>query len=657
MASDLLNIGSSGLLAQQKMLATTSSNISNVSTEGYSRQNTLVYSNENTLGVGNSYTRRLIDTYAQSEVWRDTATYNQVNTTYTELSQLDKYLSNSATSLSDSIDSFFTAMQAANTSPNTTSARQGLMGQISIITDRFQSVSTQLTQQNDDINGKISTDLSSVNSTLKAISDLNDKIVKTAGTSDDGTRENLLDQRDQLIKQLSEKMDIRTVSQSNGTTLVNLNTGESLVLAGSYAQLSSVSGNPDPKNTGIQVSQGSATFTLNNKTLGGTLGGYFSARDTITETQREVGQLALSFSDAMNTQNKQGMTLNNTLGGDLFNVAASAGLPSSTNAGTGSVTMSVIAGQGSKVPPNDFKVVNNGASYDVYMIDASSGAATKLASMTPVKTLADYGLQLNPATPPATLAVNDSFLLQPARGAAGSITKVITDSSDLALASPLKISAVASNTGSATSSLSVQNFTNPSFTPIASLFNSSPITLKASAPASITMTAAGYIVKNASGGVLGTSSSATNILANALGTAPGFDISLSGTAKIGDSFTLSFNKNGFSDNSNGLKLAALQTTDLVRKGASDATDNKMTFNEAFTTTLTGVGTTVNGLNTSLSAANTKLTQSQEMYDSVAGVNLDEEAANLVRFQQAYAASAKVISAARDVFDTLLSAVK
>ncbi|MDD2840792.1 MAG: flagellar hook-associated protein FlgK [Tolumonas sp.] len=653
MASDLLSIGSSGLLAQQKMLATTSSNISNVSTEGYSRQNTLVYSNENTLGVGNSYTRRLIDTYAQSEVWRDTATYNQVNTTYTELSQLDKYLSNSATSLSDSIDSFFTAMQAANTSPNTTSARQGLMGQISTITNRFQSVSTQLTQQNDDINGKISIDLSSVNSTLKSISDLNDKIVKIAGTSDDGTRENLLDQRDQLIKQLSEKMDIRTVSQSNGTTLVNLNTGESLVLAGSYAQLSSIPGNPDPKNTGVQVKLGSATFTLNNKTLGGTLGGYLAARDTITETQREVGQLALAFSDAMNYQNKLGMTLNNTIGGNLFNVAASAGLPSSTNTGTGSVTMSVIAGQGSKVPPNDFKVVNNGASYDVYMIDASSGAATNLASMTPAKTLADYGLQLNPATPPATLAVNDSFLLQPARGAAGSITTVITDSSDLALASPLKISAAASNNGSA--SLSIASFTDTSS------FGGTPTSLLAGKPASIEMTAAGvYTVKDASGTILGTSSSATNILTNlspALSPAAGFDLSLSGTAQVGDKFTLSFNQNGFSDNTNGLALAALQTTDLVRKGASDATDNKMTFNEAFTTTLTGVGTTVNGLNTSVTAANTKLTQSQEMYDSVAGVNLDEEAANLVRFQQAYAASAKVISAARDVFDTLLSAVK
>lgn len=656
MASDLLGIGSSGLLAQQKMLATTSSNISNVSTEGYSRQNTLVYSNENTLGVGNSYTRRLIDTYAQSEVWRDTATYNQVNTTYTELSQLDKYLSNSATSLSDSIDSFFTAMQAANTSPNTTSARQGLMGQISTIVDRFQSVSSQLTQQNDDINGKISTDLSSVNSTLKAISDLNDKIVKTAGTSDDGTRENLLDQRDQLIKQLSEKMDIRTVSQSNGTTLVNLNTGESLVLAGSYAQLSSIPGDPDPKNTGIQASVGSATFTLNNKTLGGTLGGYMAARDTITETQREIGQLALSFSDAMNTQNKQGMTLNNTLGSDLFSIQASGGLASSSNSSTGSsISVSAIPGKARDIPPNDFKAVWNGGSFDFYIID-EKGTATDIASMTPSKTLADYGLQF---TSSGSLVAGDSFLLQPARDAAGSVTSLISNSSDLALASPLRGNAATTNTGSATIALTA-------LTNVSSIdTTASPLALKANSttvPGSIKMTATGQYTVYATDGttVLGVSSSATNILANitpAQNKLAGFDISLSGTAQIGDTFTIGFNKNGFSDNTNGLALAALQTTDLVRKGASDADDNKMTFNEAFTTTLTAVGTTVNGLNTSVTAASTKLTQSQEMYDSVAGVNLDEEAANLVRFQQAYAASAKVISAARDVFDTLLSAVK
>lgn len=647
MASDLLSIGSSGLLAQQKMLATTSSNISNVSTEGYSRQNTLVYSNENTLGVGNSYTRRLIDTYAQSEVWRDTASYNQVNTSYTELSQLDKYLSDSATSMSTSIGGFFSALQTANTSPNTTSARQGLMGQISTITNRFQSIYTQLTQQNDDLNGKISTDLSSVNSTLKSISDLNDKIVKIAGTSDDGTRENLFDQRDQLIKQLSEKMDIRTVSQSNGTTLVNLNTGESLVLAGGYAQLKSIPGNPDPKNTGIQVSLGSATFTLNNKTLGGTLGGYVSARDTITETQREIGQLALSFSDAMNSQNKLGMTLNNTIGSDLFNVASSVGLANSSNTGTGSVTISFIAGQGGDIPPNDFNAVYNGASFDVYLID-TNGTATNIANMVPPKTLADYGLQLNSSGSPST---NDSFLLQPARSAAGSITSAITDSADLAFASPLRISAAASNNGSAT--LSVASFTDTS------AFGGTPTDLLSTAPGSIKMTAAGVYTVYAPDGttVLGTSSSTTNILANALGAAPGFDVNLSGTMQIGDSFTLSFNKNGFSDNSNGLKLAALQNQDLVRKGASDAADNKMTFNEAFTTTLTAVSTTVNGLHTSVTAASAKLTQSQEMYDSVAGVNLDEEAANLVRYQQAYSASAKVISAAQSTFDSLLSALR
>ncbi len=147
MATDLLNIGSSGLLAQQKMLATTSNNISNVSTQGYTRQNTVLYSNQYSLGVGDSVTRRLFDIYAQSQLWQDTATYNQTNTTYSELSQLDKYLSNSATSLADGIDSFFSSLQSANSSPNTAASRQNTLMQLSSLTSRFNSVSADLASQ------------------------------------------------------------------------------------------------------------------------------------------------------------------------------------------------------------------------------------------------------------------------------------------------------------------------------------------------------------------------------------------------------------------------------------------------------------------------------------------------------------------------------
>jgi flagellar hook-associated protein FlgK len=661
MASDLLGIGSSGLLAQQKMLATTSSNISNVSTQGYSRQNTVLSSNQNTLGVGNSTTRRMLDVYAQSEVWRDTATYNQVNTNYSELSQLDKYLSDSATSLSDGIDSFFTSLQSANSSPNTASSRQGIMGQISTIIDRFQSVSTQLTQQYDGINSKLDTEVTNVNTMLSSINDLNSQILKQPASNDDGTRANLLDQRDELIRQLSEKLDIRTVSQSNGTTLVNLSSGESLVVAGSYAQLSTISGNPDPKNTQLQIKLGNASATVNTQTIGGTLGGYYSARDTITDTQRNLGQLSLAFSDAMNTQNKLGMTLNNTIGTNLFTLPTSSGLANSNNTGTGAITASVIPGQGSNVPPNDFQVTFTGAnSFDFYMMDGNTKTLVSSGTTPPTTIqLANYGLQFDVSGSPSA---GDSFLIQPARTSVGSVSSNITRAEDLALASPLKLNASSSNYSTATISLTGVYNTDSA----TSAFTSSG--LSAAAPQQVLINSSGdYEIYdgNSPKNLLATvpaSSNGSNLLAASglyasVQTYPGYELSIDGVVKPGDSFNVSFNTDGFSDNKNGLALAGLQTQDLVRKGNSTAADNKMTFNEAFSSTLTDVGTIVSGLKTSVTAADAKLTQSQQLSESISGVNLDEEAANLVRYQQAYAASAKVITAAKDTFDTLLSAVK
>jgi flagellar hook-associated protein 1 len=658
MASDLLGIGSSGLQAQQKMLATTSSNISNVNTQGYTRQSTVVYANQDTLGVGDSVTRRMINVYAQSEVWRDTSTYSQANTSYSELSQLDSLLSDSSTGLAGNIDSFFKSVQSANSSPNTASGRQGFMQQISGIVDQFQGVSTELSQQYDSINGKVGAEVTNVNTLLSSINDLNSQILKTSPDNDDGTRSNILDQRDDLIKQLSEKMDIRTVSQNNGTTLVNLSTGESLVLAGTCAQLSVVKGDPDPKQTGVQIQIGTAKTTANNQTIGGTLGGYFSARNTIADTQREVGQLSLSFADAMNTQNSLGMTLNNTLGGNIFTLPTSSGLASDSNTGTGDLKVSIIPGLAKNLPSNDFQVTFTGAnSFDVYTLDGNN--KTLLSSgTTPPSTyqLASYGVQIDVSGSPAN---GDSFVLQPARTAAGGVMTNITSSDDLALASPLKLSANSSNNGSATIGLTAVYNTDSS-----SVFSSSA--LSAAAPQSVVINSSGdYELYDGSGGLLSTvpaSSKGQNLL-SASGyytdttVSPGFDFSISGTVKAGDAFTIGFNSNGFSDNTNGLALSGLQSQDLVRKGNSAATDNKMTFNEAYASTVSSVGTTVSSLSTTKAAAEAKLTQSQEQYDSVAGVDLNEEAANLIRYQQAYTASAKVITAARDTFDALLSAVR
>ncbi len=394
MASDLLNIGSSGLLAQQKMLATTSSNISNVSTQGYTRQSTVLYSNPNSLGVGDSFTRRLYSTYAQSQLWQDTATYNQTNTTYSELSQLDKYLSNSATSLADGIDSFFSSLQSANSSPNTAASRQNTLMQLSSLTSRFNSVSADLASQYEGVNSKISTEVEDINAKLASISDLNAQILKTPTTDDDGTKANLLDQRDEMIRQLSEQLEIKTVQQENGTVQINMVTGQTLVMpdAHGYATLSVISGDPDPQETALKLQFGKATTTLPTSSLGGEIGGYFSARTTISDAQKEIGQLSLAFADAMNTQNKLGMTLNNELGKDLFSLPSSNGMAYSANTGTAGVTASVSAGNTKNLTPNDFEVVftDNSGTFDIYLIDGTNKSKVVSAGVTDFSSTYDF---------------------------------------------------------------------------------------------------------------------------------------------------------------------------------------------------------------------------------------------------------------------------
>lgn len=655
MASDLLGIGSSGLQAQQRMLATTSSNISNVSTQGYTRQSTVLYSNQNTLGVGDSVTRRLYSTYAQSQLWQDTATYNQTNTIYSELSQLDKYLSNSATSLADGIDSFFSSLQSANSNPNTIAVRQNIMTQLSSLTSRFNSVSSDLASQYDGVNSKIATGVEDINAKLASISDLNAQILKTPNADDDGTKANLLDQRDELVRQLSEKLEIKTVNQDNGTVQINLTTGQSLVLPGAYASLSVVNGDPDPQNTGIQLKLGQATTTLPNSSLGGELSGYFASRDTISATQNELGQLSLAFADAMNTQNKLGMTLNNELGKDIFLLPSSSGMAYSSNTGTASVTANVSSGNAKNLTPNNFEVTYTATGVDISILDGNTKTSVynnAVASYPATIDLAKYGLTLDLS---AGANLGDKFLIQPTHNAALTISTATSRPEDLALASPLQLTSDSNNYSNAT--IKLDNITDTS--------SFSGSTLLASAPHKIVINdSGGYDIYDGSSPtavLLGTAMAGSNIMSNANFTNPtydpGFDLSISGKVTPGDVFFISFNTNGFSDNTNGLALAGLQTSDMVRKGNSLAVDNKMTFNEAFSSTLTSVGTKVSSYKTSTAAADAKLKQSQELHESVAGVNLDEEASNLIRYQQAYAASAKVITAARDTFDALLSAVR
>lgn len=666
MASDLLGIGSSGVLAQQRLLQSTSNNIVNVNSQGYVRERTLVYTNSVGLGTGDIKTERILNSYMQGEVRRDTSAYYASLTHYDQLSSVDRLLGDTSNSVGAAMTSYFNAFHSANESPADTGGRKVAMTELSGMVNRFHTLSAQLDKQSDTISTRIEDETKQVNSLLTSINDLNQAIIRTHGSPEENLM--LSDQRDEAIRQLSEKMDIRTIPQANGSMLVNMSTGHSLILDGGVAQFKVVAGDPDSRNQELQLTLGDNQALIDHDTFGGTVGGLFKARTDLEPTKRELGQLSIAMADAMNQQNRLGMDLDNELGSDIFTLPTSKGLPYNSNGGTAGATVSFVPGKGTEVTPFDYEIrFGSATGYEVFSLDKDGNATLVVTGTTPPATfqIPGHGISVDLTGAPVA---GDKLLLQPAKSAAAGITQNITRPEDLALASPLKAQKTTNNGGSADIKLGgVFN------TGAGSGFGTN--TLNAAAPQVVKINGAGdYEVYDKGGMLLGVAPAASkgqNLMAAlqlpppAVGAVyanpkqtPGYEFSITGTVNAGDSFTLSYNSNGFADNSNGLALAELQNKDLVRKGSSGGTANdKMTFNEAYSGLVMSVGNNTSQAKTLLKANESKLIQSTGIYESVSGVNLEEEAANLIRFQQSYAASAQIVSTAKTIFDTLLASVR
>ncbi|KRW52662.1 flagellar biosynthesis protein FlgK [Aeromonas allosaccharophila] len=667
MASDLLGIGSSGVLAQQRLLQTTSNNIVNVNSQGYVRERTLVFTNSIGLGTGDIKTQRVINDYMQGEVRRDTSAYHASMTHYEQLAGVDSLLGDTSNSVGAAITSYFKSFHSANESPAEIGGRKVAMTELSGMVNRFHTLSAQFDKQSDTLNTRIEDETKQVNSLLTSINDLNQAILRTQGSPEENLM--LFDQRDEAIRQLSEKMDIRTVAQPNGSMLVNMSTGHSLILDGGVAQFKLIAGDPDSRDQELQLTLGDNQATIDHDTFGGAMGGLFKARTDLEPTKRELGQLAVAMADALNQQNRLGMDLDNEIGGDIFTLPTSKGLPYGSNTGTVGANVSFVPGKGTSVTPFDYEVrFSSATGYEVFSLDKSGNRTSVSTGTMPPATfdLPGHGISIDLTGTPAA---GDKLLLQPTKSAAAGLEQLITRPEDLALASPLKAEKTTNNGGGADIKLggvfntgAGSGFGTNSLSPTApqvvkidvngnyQVFQADGTTLIGTAPAS----SKGQDLMSA---IVNPFPAGAAVYANPK-QAPGYEFSITGTVKANDSFKLSYNSNGFADNSNGLALAELQNKDLVRKSTNGGTTNdKMTFNQAYSGLVMEVGNNTSQAKTLLKANESKLIQSTGIFESVSGVNLEEEAANLIRFQQSYAASAQIVSTAKTIFDTLLSSVR
>ncbi|WP_281718941.1 flagellar hook-associated protein FlgK [Pandoraea apista] len=659
----LINIGMSGLNASQFALNTTGNNISNSGTAGYNRQivnyaqASSQYAGVGYLGQGVLVTdvSRVYDQFLSNQVNQAQTQYSQLNTYYQQISQINNALGSSTTGLSATMSTFFTNLQNIVSAPANSATRATVVSSAQTLTSMFQSLSGTLSTLRNSVNGSITQSTDQINVYAKQIAQLNDAIVQAQANGGGATPNDLLDQRDQAVASLNAIVQTNVVKASDGSYNVFVGNGQSLVTGNSAFQMTTVASTNDPSQLTIAyVTQNGTKVPIPESSItGGSLAGLLSFRSgALTQAQNTLGQIAMSLAGTFNAQNKLGLDLYGQLGGDFFTVPSPTIVANTSNS-NGAVLNSTIT-DASKVTASDYNVTFDGANYT--LTRQSDGAKwTAGAPATPGAPLAftdssgkafDDGFNVTASN----LVAGDSFTIEPTRNAAGNIGVAITDPGKIALAAPILASTPSSNGGSLKTdqgSVDANYLAAPLTSPVTFTFNKNATTgaITLVAPSPMTVTVNGTTTTYAAGDVV--PYDATNGAKITLG---GMTVNVSGTPADGDKLTIAPNASGATtDNRNGLALSALQN-DKTKVGGKDS------YASAYANLVSYVGSTTNTYKATSAAQQTLLTQAQTAQQSNSGVSLDEEAANLIKYQQLYQANSKVIQTASQLFDTILQMV-
>lgn len=629
MGDSIFGIGLSGLAAAQAGLATTGHNISNANTPGFHRQQIVQNPAIPQLtgggflgqGVQVSTVKRIYSQFIDDQVIQAQTQSSHLDSYLTQINQLDNMLADASAGLSPALQDFFTDVNGVAADPSSVPARQSLLSGAQSMVARFQALNDRFKQIREGVNGQITSSVNVINSYAQQIAYINKQIMITQSSTTQPAND-LLDQRDQLISDLSKEIKVSVVKQDNGDYNIFIGNGQSLVLGQQAFSLSSTPSAEDPERLDVALVNGAGKSVLAPSSLqGGTLGGILAFRsETLDSAQNALGRVAIGLAQTFNDQHKLGQDLNGALGGNFFNMSVPKVVTNVNNGGT--ATASASFSDVGLLTTSDYKMVATDALGGFTLTRLSDGATVTPAS---------EGLTINLA---AGANVGDSWLVQPTRNGARDIAVAITDPTKVAAAAPIIASATLTNTGTATISA---GSVNPPPPPNANL--QQPVTITFHTPYDgqfdVTGTGAGLPANNQ------VYTAGANISFN------GWTVQISGTPAAGDTFTVGPNTGGVSDGRNALQLAALQTANTL--------DGKTTsYQGAYGRLVSQVGNKTREIDVTNQAQANLVSQTQQAQQSFSGINMDEEAANLTRYQQAYQASGKMIQIASTLFNTLLS---
>ncbi|TVP83946.1 MAG: flagellar hook-associated protein FlgK [Thioalkalivibrio sp.] len=551
MGSDILSIGTSGLAAFQRGLSTTGHNIANAGTEGYSRQRVDLNTREPQF-AGNGYigkgvevggVNRVFDQFVENQLRTATSASAQSSAFHDYAKRVDSLLANPDSGLAVGLQRFFAAAQDVATDPTSVPARQVMIAEAESLTGRFASLHEQLDGQRTLVNGQIETTVSEINGIAESLAEVNAGIVAATGRGGGAAPNDLLDQRDRLVRELAEQVNVTTVPQDDGALNVFVGNGQSLVIGSKASELVAQPLGEDPLQVGVGLAgSGGAVTDIGRFLTGGRLGALLEVRGSLLDrTQNDLGLIAQGLAREFNAQHAEGRDLNGERGGDFFR-APEVEVRGSGSGSPPGVTIEDVR----KLAADDYRLRFNG---DQWELRSASGNRL-VGESDPGDALVAAGLNIDTSD----LDQGESFLIRPTRNAAAQLGTVIQGARSIAAAE------------------------------------------------------------------------------------------WNGDAADGDSAI------PVGDNSNALKLAGLQDARFL-------SDGTVSLEGSYNAMIGEVGTRTRQAEVSAQAQSRLLEEARNQRESVSGVNLDEEAANLLRYQQAYQAAAQVIAVSGTLFDTLLGAVR
>ena len=623
MAFDLLNMGSQGLLTAQRQLNTTSHNINNVNTEGYSRQSVVQQTNDpiwwggsqHGTGVHAAEVRRGYDQFATNELNLTTTNLSYATEREGQLGRLDNMLANSSKKIPEDMNQWYDAVKAMADSPNDLGSRKVVIEKAKLVASGLNDSYGILAKQKSETNEVLSGTLNRVNDIGRELVEVHKALIKTPAS---GADNDLMDRHQNLINELSQYTKVTVTPKNNETFNVMIGSGHTLVSGTESSELRMINGKPDPQQTQLAIVEGKALKPIRNDDIGGKLAALFQYRDeTLSQTMDEMGRIAIGFSDSVNELQSQGLDLNGDVGGNLFhdvNDPASAAARASVPAGS-AADLKVYIEDINQLKVGEYGLTFDGSQHTLTSPDGSRQSVVPSGS--PAAFSVD-GLRIQMDSP---IGIGERIAIRPTRDGAGNIKALLADPAKIAAQSYLS-SATKSN-GNA--DLVINATGGPNEFQVA-----------------VSPDASQFAVLDMKGNILQAPqvyppSGEVNV--------GGTRFTLSSGAMGGDVFAVNLNA-ADGDNGNLIKMQDLQAQKIMNDGRSSVID------------------VYEGLNTEMGVQKASASRLKEVglvekdaaqgrVAEIAGVNMDEEAANMMKFQQAYMASSRIMKAADETFNTIL----